>query len=244
MHENSMINNGKISLTREPLKIFIPTSLRESALLQKRRLFFFTALFNFFVPCVFKRPSLSLLFHSPENKSTGTPSHPSPSSHHPGTIFCVHLARMPLLVSRDGDSSFHSFSSIYENDQVKTGWAFCMSKAYCKYARPSLVSCLSPCCISTDSPQMACHCRHSHRYHCLCPHRLLLLPLLLSWRSPLTSQPSRHGLNIQPSSLHGLPARQQPQQRPATVRRASTFCAIRCRQSWETSTRGQSTGNA
>lgn len=44
---------------------------------------------------------------------------------------------MPLLLPRDGDSNFHSFSSIYENGQVKTGWAFCMSKAYCKW--PAIV---------------------------------------------------------------------------------------------------------
>lgn len=44
------------------------------------------------------------------------------------------FTRMPLLLPRDGDSNFHSFSTVYEHGQVKSGWAFCMSKAYCKYA--------------------------------------------------------------------------------------------------------------
>ena len=45
---------------------------------------------------------------------------------------------MPLLLPRDGDDNFHSFSTVYEHGDAKKGWAFCMSKAYCKYARPSL----------------------------------------------------------------------------------------------------------
>ena len=53
---------------------------------------------------------------------------------------------MPLLLPRD---DFHSFSTVYEHGDAKKGWAFCMSKAYCKYARPSLFSPLAQSKVST-----------------------------------------------------------------------------------------------
>lgn len=56
-----------------------------------------------------------------------------------GVVFQLHLC----LTEANADSGIYvdSFSSVYEHGQVKSGWAFCMSKAYCKYAKPSLSIC-------------------------------------------------------------------------------------------------------
>ena len=117
----------------------VPTSKPTSETITFVPLHYSTSLF--FVHCIFKRLPLSLLLlPSSRPKSTGTTGHRQYNVHI--TLWRTYFVRMPLLLPRDGDPNFHSFSSVYENGQVKSGWAFCMSKAYCKYARNSVFPCL------------------------------------------------------------------------------------------------------
>lgn len=139
----------QISLTRQPLKIFSfhcqSASNLETNVGDERSLFAIPSTVRLLSPLYPASSSLLPLLQFSQSKSTGTLDRRQHILSAPLTFFVpTYFARMPLLLPRDGDSNFHSFSTVYEQGHVKSGWAFCMSKAYCKYATPSLLFCLRP----------------------------------------------------------------------------------------------------
>lgn len=147
MFRNRVVGEPRkhISLTRQPLKIFSFHCQSETNVGDQRSLFAIPSTVRLLSPLYPASSSLLLLLQSSQSKSTGTLDRRQHILSAPLTIFVLtYFARMPLLLPRDGDSNFHSFSTVYEQGHVKSGWAFCMSKAYCKYATLSLLFCLRP----------------------------------------------------------------------------------------------------